>query len=271
MHGGRGSSELPSGGSNFSAAGLEAIDWEVRPGGMLVQRRDPSSEPSPSSGPLLNVKVAYGLRQHDVTIPAEATFGDLKWVLAPLTGLPPQEQRLLFRGKEKEDADYLHIAGVKDKSKIILVEDPASKERKWEEMKRTESIARACQAVAHVRDEVDKLAGQITSLEATVSRGNKVAENEFTLLSELLMRQLLKLDSIEAEGEAKVQRKTEVQRVQSFVDAVDRLKAQNSNPKSNKSVVVTTQWETFDTGVGSLSAPPPSESSTMTTDWEVFD
>lgn len=262
---------MTKGSSNASTEGLDVIDWELRPGGMLVQRRDPSSEPSPSSGPLIKVKVAHGLRQHDVTIPSEATFGDVKWALASMTGLHPPEQRLLFRGKEKEDADFLHIAGVKDKSKIILVEDPASKERRWDEIKRNESIARACLAVAHVREEVDTLGGRITSLEATVGNGKKVAENEFTLLSELLMRELLKLDSIEAEGDAKVQRRIEVRRIQGFTDAVDRLKAQNSSPLCNNTVVVTTQWETFDTGVGSLSAPPPSASSSMTTKWELFD
>ena len=41
--------------------------------------------------------------------------------------------------------------------------------------------------------------------------GTKVAEKEFLVLTELLMVQLLKLDGIEAaEGEAKVQRRTEV-------------------------------------------------------------
>lgn len=38
----------------------------------------------------------------------------------------------------------------------------------------------------------------------------KVAEKEFVVSTELLMRQLLKLDGIEAEGEAKMQRKAEV-------------------------------------------------------------
>ena len=41
-------------------------------------------------------------------------------------------------------------------------------------------------------------------------KGTKVAEKEFVVLTELLMMQLLKLDSIEAEGEAKVQRRIEV-------------------------------------------------------------
>lgn len=40
--------------------------------------------------------------------------------------------------------------------------------------------------------------------------GTKAADKEFVVLTELLMVQLLKLDSIEAEGEAKMQRKFEV-------------------------------------------------------------
>lgn len=40
--------------------------------------------------------------------------------------------------------------------------------------------------------------------------GTKVADKEFLILTELLMEQLLKLDSIEAEGEAKLRRKSEV-------------------------------------------------------------
>ncbi|MCO5558931.1 hypothetical protein L7F22_012522 [Adiantum nelumboides] len=262
-------SRLQSHGS--APSGPDALDWELRPGGMLVQRRDPSSDPSPSSGPLLKLKVSYGQRQHDITIPSEATFGELKWVLAPLTGLHPQEQRLLFRGKEREDADFLHIAGVNDMSKISLVEDPASKAKKWEELKQNENMAKACQAVAVIRDEVDKLSAQIFSLESDVNGGKKVEEKRFSTLSEFLMRELLKLDSIEAQGEAKVQRKVEVKRIQSLNDRVDSLRIQNSNPLRTNQAVVTTQWEKFDSGFGSLSAPPPSASSSVTMNWELFD
>lgn len=47
-------------------------------------------------------------------------------------------------------------------------------------------------------------------MEANVRAGTKVAENEFLVLTELLMVQLLQLDTIEADGEAKVQRRVEV-------------------------------------------------------------
>ncbi|VAH33477.1 unnamed protein product [Triticum turgidum subsp. durum] len=47
-----------------------------------------------------------------------------------VTGLEPREQRLLFRGKEKEDSDHLHMVGVRDKDKVLLLEDPALKDMK---------------------------------------------------------------------------------------------------------------------------------------------
>lgn len=47
-----------------------------------------------------------------------------------VTSLEPGEQRLLFRGKEREDAEHLHMIGVGDRDKVLLLEDPAIKERK---------------------------------------------------------------------------------------------------------------------------------------------
>ncbi|KAG2669919.1 hypothetical protein I3760_14G058600 [Carya illinoinensis] len=218
------------------------IGWELRPGGMLVQRRDVGDA---SSGPMIKIKVSHGSYHHDITVPAQSTFGDLKMVLSHETGLEPKEQRLLFRGKEKEDKECLEMAGVKDTSKVILLEDPASKEKKLKEMQRNQCILKACEAVAKVRAEVERLS-----------------------------EKLLKLDSIEADGEAKVQRRIEVRRVQSFVDMLDKLKAQNSNPFSNSKDVesMNTKWETFESGLGSLHAPTPLQSSTkITQDWVVFD
>ncbi|GMP85958.1 hypothetical protein CsSME_00038929 [Camellia sinensis var. sinensis] len=294
----------------------EEIEWEVRPGGMLVQKREDNEDDHlhGDGGPTIKVKVVHGSNQLDLFVPSQSTFGDLKRCIAQQTSLEPNQQRLLFRGKEKEDREHLHMAGVKDNAKVLLIQEPTRKERKHEEAKsiemssacpavaevkpevdklaeevanlegtskerkveevKSDKLSRACAAVAEVREEVDKLAEQVAALEVVVNGGTKVGEKDFVVLSELLMRQLLKLDSIEAEGEGKVQRKLQVRRVQSLVDKVDSLKARNSNPFSNnnKAVSVTTKWETFDSGMGSLSAPPPFPSSTeVTQDWERFD
>ena len=85
----------------------------------------------------------------------------MKRVLAQETGLEPKEQRLLFRGKEKDDEECLHMVGVKDTSKVVLLEDPASKERKLKEMNRNQCILKAYEEVAKVRTEVDKLSEKV--------------------------------------------------------------------------------------------------------------
>lgn len=50
----------------------------------------------------------------------------------------------------------------------------------------------------------------MAALNTVVCGGTKVAEKDIIFLTEMLERQLLKLDGIEAEGEGRVQRKTEV-------------------------------------------------------------
>ena len=62
--------------------------------------------------------------------PRKMIAGELKAVLSMATGLEPREQRLLFRGKEREDSDHLHMVGVRDKDKVLLLEDPALKDMK---------------------------------------------------------------------------------------------------------------------------------------------
>ncbi|XP_006645194.1 BAG family molecular chaperone regulator 2-like [Oryza brachyantha] len=111
----------------------EKIEWEVRPGGMLVQkRRAPEEEDgSMSSGAdTILVRVSTGWQWHDVSIDSTATFGDLKVMLSLVTGLWPRDQRLLYKGKERDDGDHLHMVGVQDKDKVLLLEDPAVKARK---------------------------------------------------------------------------------------------------------------------------------------------
>ena len=56
--------------------------------------------------------------------------GELKVALSMVTGLEPAAQRILYKGKEREDGDYLHMTGVRDMDKVLVLEDPAAKEMK---------------------------------------------------------------------------------------------------------------------------------------------
>lgn len=64
--------------NNNNKAGLSdaeaAIDWEMRPGGMLVQKRDDAPGPS---GPMIKIKVSHGTAHHDLSVPAQSTFGKI--------------------------------------------------------------------------------------------------------------------------------------------------------------------------------------------------
>lgn len=256
---------------------LEAsIDWEVRPGGMLVQKRVIGSDPGCGIAQIINIKVSHDSYHHLISLPSLSTFGDLKKILARETNLEAKDQRLLFRGKEKGDDERLDMAGVKDMSKVMLLEDPASKERKLFEKSKNRVNVQAYDAIMKVRTEVDKLSHKVAAMETSTKNGIKIVEKEVEVLTELLMKELLKLDGIEAEGEAKTQRRIEVRRVQGYVDILDNLKLTRSTNHIDKRVMpavqVTTKWETFDSGVGSLNAPNHVQTATkITKEWERFE
>lgn len=253
------------------------IDWEVRPGGMLVQKRVVGSDSDHTTSPIINITVSHDSYYHHLSLPSHSTFGDLKKILAGETELEAKDQRLLFRGKEKSDDECLDMAGVKDMSKVILLEDPASKERKLVDKTNNRAKVQPYDAVVKVKAEVDKLADKVVALETWAKNGIKIVDKEVEVLTELLMKELLKLDGIEAEGEAKAQRRIEVCRVQGFVDTLDNLKLIKStknqfDKRVLPAVSVTTKWETFDSGVGSLNAPNHVRTSTkITKEWEQFE
>ncbi|CAL9015943.1 unnamed protein product [Prunus brigantina] len=230
----------------------EEVAWEMRPGGMLVQKR---GEKSDVPAPNLRLRIAFGAMRYEISAASQSTFGELKKVLTAETGLQPGEQRLLFRGKERENGEYLDMFGVKDRSKVILIQDPASIERRADEMRRNAKIQSAHRAISDVSVEVDKLAEQVSAIEKSIANGVKVAEVQITTLIEMLMRQAIKLDNISAEGDAVASKTLQGKRVQKCVESLDVLKISNANVKP---VVVTTKWETFE--------PPPT-----TPQWEFFD
>ncbi|KAL3818115.1 hypothetical protein ACJIZ3_004020 [Penstemon smallii] len=264
----------PGGGFEAAAA------WEVRPGGMLVQKRNSDFNKNLNSVPNIKVKVKYGSIYHQVIISSQASFGELKKLLAGLTGLNHQDQKLIFKEKERDSKVFIDIVGVKDGSKLVLIEDELSREKRGLELQKNAKMEKASKEIAAIRIEVDKLAKQVASAEMEINGGKKVVETVLLNLIELLMTQLIKLDGIDADGDVKLQRRTQVKRVQKYIETLDILKTKNSGlgkvqlqqqhnfftgqvpinchyPKEQRKqgnftervnsgpVVVTTKWETF--------------------------
>ncbi|GMH09020.1 hypothetical protein Nepgr_010860 [Nepenthes gracilis] len=271
-----------------------SVNWELRPGGMLIQKRLDSGHNS-APPPTIRVRVKYGSTYHEISISSQATFGELKKMLAAPTGLHHQDQKLFFKDKERDPNAYLDIAGVKDKSKLVLMEDPISQEKRYLEMRKNAKMEKAAKSISEISLEVDRLAGQVSALESVISKGGKVAEKEVPNLIELLMNELIKLDGIVADGDVKLQRKMQVRRVQKYVETLDMLKIKNSMPTSNGGQIPTQKQQSYSNGQKSLSVrqkpprhsvghsplqpqpPQPQQSrhstsaTVVTTQWETFD
>lgn len=216
-----------NGGSGTEPRGME---WEMRPGGMLVQRRtDDDSDRKPVQPPTIKVRVKYGSTYHEVNISSIATFGELKKMLTGPTGLHHQDQKIFYKDKERDSKAFLDIVGVKDKSKLVVMEDPISQEKRYLEMRKNVKMERAAKSISEISLEVDRLAGQVSAIETIISKGGKVVETDVLRLIEQLMNQLIKLDGIVADGDVKLQRKMQVKRVQKYVETLDMLKMKNKN------------------------------------------
>ncbi|GMN42647.1 hypothetical protein TIFTF001_011852 [Ficus carica] len=134
------------GNNNNNNNNVTEIKWELRPGGMLVQRRENSGQ-SVGEG-MITIRVSTVSQWHDISIEATSTFGELKMILSLMTGLEPKEQRLLFKGKERDDGEYLHMVGVGDKDKVLLLQDPATKEMKLLSLAGGQPIANTCPTIS---------------------------------------------------------------------------------------------------------------------------
>ena len=87
--------------------------------------------------------------------------GELKKMLSGPTGLHHQDQKLLFKDKERDSKVFLDVAGVKDRSKVVLVEDPISQEKRYLEMRKNAKMEKASKSISEISLEVDRLAGQV--------------------------------------------------------------------------------------------------------------
>lgn len=62
--------------SSSAARIVEEVKWEMRPGGMLVQKRCDNSD-DVVSAPNMHIRVAYGAARFDLSVNSQATFGKI--------------------------------------------------------------------------------------------------------------------------------------------------------------------------------------------------
>ncbi|XP_028767524.1 BAG family molecular chaperone regulator 1 [Neltuma alba] len=235
---------------------LKPAEWELRPGGMLVQKRNSDENQNPVSGSTSSIKirVKFGSTYQEIRISSQASFGELKKMLAEPTGLHPQDQKIFFKRKERDSKSYLDEVKVKDGSKMEVVEDIESRERRALETLKLSKKNKSSKALNEIILDIDKYAREVSALEASSSKGEIIAEMDVDNLIDSLMRILIKLDEVvAAEGDLKLQRKEQVGRVQKQIESLDKLKEppnysklQKQPLKHSESFIVTTKWETFD-------------------------
>lgn len=221
-----------------AAATKEALkedEWEVRPGGMLVQKRDPDSDaPAGAPVPTIRLKVKFNGVSHEIYINSQASFGELKKMMSEKTGLHHEDQKVLYKNKEMDSKAFLDMSGVKDRSKMVLLEDPDAQAKRLIEQRRTDKAQRASKSISRISLDVDKLATKVSALQAIVGTGGKVVEADVVALTEALMTELVKLDAIAADGEVKAQRRLQEKRVQKYVETLDVIRAKNASaPTAN--------------------------------------
>ncbi|CAA7026903.1 unnamed protein product [Microthlaspi erraticum] len=270
--------------SGGGGAGSSGNEWESRPGGMVVQRRTDQSSDVPR---VIRVRVKYGSVYHEIPINSQSSFGELKKMLSDQTGLHHEDMKILYKDKERDSKMFLDLCGVKDRSKLVLKEDPISQEKRLLEKRKNAAIEKASKSISDISLEVDRLAGQVSAFETVINKGGKIEEKSLVNLIEMLMNQLLRLDAIIADGDVKLKRKLQVKRIQKYVEALDVLKVKNAAKKVEISKSVRhkpqtqTQYQQRDllsfveeeeeeprnSGASSSGTP----AATVTNPWEIFD
>ena len=84
-------------------------------------------------------------------------------MLTERTGLHAQDQKLIFKKKERGSKSYLDVERVKDGSKLVLLEDIESRERRILETLRIAKKEKASKSLKEINQEVDKLANKVSN------------------------------------------------------------------------------------------------------------
>jgi hypothetical protein len=95
-------------------------------------------DPPPGGTPVPTIRVRVKLNgvYHEIYINAQASFSELKKLVSEKIGLQPDDQKVVYRYRERDSMAFLDVAGIKDWSKMVLLEDPSTKARRLLEERR---------------------------------------------------------------------------------------------------------------------------------------
>lgn len=82
-------------------------------------------------------------------------------MLTETTGLHAQDQKLIFKKKERDSNSYLDVERVKEGSKLVLIEDIVSRERRILETLRIAKKEKTSKSLAEINIEIDKLGKKV--------------------------------------------------------------------------------------------------------------
>ena len=133
---------------------------------------------------MLKLTVIQGKVKHAVECEADGTFGAIKEQVHELAGCTPASQKLIFKGKERKDADSLAAVGVKTGDKLMLMlsaEGAKEEKRAGEELlrqKRLDEAKEAKQLLEAHRDGGEKALGTRGGGDAREGAAPAVVEEE---------------------------------------------------------------------------------------------
>lgn len=86
----------------------------------------------------------------------------MKKKAAEFTRLHHEDQKIIYKKKERNSKQYLDIVGVKNRSKMVLMEDTASREKRCLELLKNANVEKASRTLSQMSSEVDKFADQVS-------------------------------------------------------------------------------------------------------------
>lgn len=100
-------------------------------------------------------------------------------MLSDQVGLHHEDMKVLYKDKERDSKMFLDLCGVKDRSKLVVKEDPISQEKRLLEKRKNAAIDKASKSISDISFEVDRLAGQVTKKQSFLSFLRRLCFSKF--------------------------------------------------------------------------------------------